>query len=150
MSLPMDDIDHDASIDDGVDVLFRASRSRREGRPRGHCVLSSRSAPTELKQFFADEQRLNERLQEISSQSRSGCEFIAQLTIRCPNCHQPTQVAADTEFTDLTCNSCGSRFGLMVETQATTGAAPLLTMGRFELVERLGMGAFGTRLEGPR
>jgi ribosomal protein S27E len=96
----------------------------------------------ELEQFFADEQRLNQRLKEISSQSSSGSG--SQLKIRCPNCHHPTEIAADTAFTDLTCKSCGSHFGLIGQEQATAGAMPLLTMGRFELVERLGMGAFGT------
>lgn len=102
----------------------------------------------ELENFFAGERRLNARLQEISSQA--GTDTLAsraadsRLQIRCPNCHHPTRVAADTEFTDLTCNSCGSRFGLVDQGQATAGAATLMTMGRFELVERLGMGAFGS------
>lgn len=109
----------------------------------------------DLQKFFADEERLNQRLEEISSQSArrepvldiSGSKPQSsgrRLTLRCPNCHQPSQVAVDTEFTDLTCASCGSRFGLIGQDQATSGAVPLLTMGRFELVERLGMGTFGT------
>ena len=94
----------------------------------------------ELQKFFADERRLNNRLQVISSQSGTS----SRLSIRCPNCHHPTKVPTDTEFTDLTCESCGSRFGLVDQEHATAGAIPLLTVGRFELVERLGMGAFGT------
>jgi serine/threonine protein kinase len=67
-----------------------------------------------------------------------------QLEVRCPNCHAPTEVAVDTSLTDLTCESCGSHFSLVDQSQATRMAPPLSKMGRFELVERLGIGGFGS------
>src|SRR4051812_49584972 len=71
--------------------------------------------------------------------SGSGC-----LEVRCPNCHAPTEVAVDTSLTDLTCSSCGSHFSLVDQDKATRMAPALTTLGRFELIERLGIGAFGS------
>lgn len=67
-----------------------------------------------------------------------------QLEVRCPNCHAPTDVALDTALTDLTCSACGSHFSLVDQGQATRLAPSLTKLGRFELVERLGVGGFGT------
>jgi tetratricopeptide (TPR) repeat protein/tRNA A-37 threonylcarbamoyl transferase component Bud32 len=67
-----------------------------------------------------------------------------RLEVRCPNCHAPTEVAVDTSLTDLTCSSCGSHFSLVDQSKATRMAPPLSQMGRFELIERLGIGGFGS------
>jgi tetratricopeptide (TPR) repeat protein len=67
-----------------------------------------------------------------------------RLEVRCPNCHTPMEVAVDTLLTDLTCSVCGSHFSLVDQSQATRMAPPLSTMGRFELIERLGVGGFGS------
>src|SRR4029078_3114565 len=67
-----------------------------------------------------------------------------QLEVRCPNCHAPTAVAVDTSLTDLTCASCGSQFSLVDQSQATHIAPSLTKLGRFELIERLGVGGYGS------
>jgi tetratricopeptide (TPR) repeat protein len=67
-----------------------------------------------------------------------------RLQVRCPSCHTPMEVAVDTVLTDLTCTACGSHFSLIDQSQATRIAPPLSTMGRFELIERIGIGAFGS------
>jgi Flp pilus assembly protein TadD len=54
------------------------------------------------------------------------------------------EVAVDTVLTDLTCTVCGSHFSLVDQSQSTRMAPPLSTMGRFELVERIGVGGFGS------
>ncbi|MEX2317580.1 MAG: protein kinase [Pirellulales bacterium] len=66
------------------------------------------------------------------------------LEVRCPNCHAPTDVAVDTALTDLTCSACGSHFSLVDQSQATRMAPSLTKMGRFELIERIGVGGFGS------
>ena len=66
------------------------------------------------------------------------------LEVCCPNCHVPFVIAVDTALTDLTCPACGSHFSLVDQNQATRFAPSLSKLGRFELVERLGVGAFGT------
>ena len=67
-----------------------------------------------------------------------------RLEVRCPNCHAPTEVAVDTALTDLTCGSCGSHFSLVDQSKATRMAPSLTKLGRFELIERLGVGGFGS------
>ena len=54
------------------------------------------------------------------------------------------EVAVDTLLTDLTCACCGSHFSLVDQSQATQTAPPLSQLGRFELIERLGVGGFGS------
>jgi ribosomal protein S27E len=66
------------------------------------------------------------------------------LAVRCPNCHAPTTVPADSSFDDVTCSSCGNHFSLVDRRRATWAMPALSKMGRFELVEQLGMGSFGT------
>ncbi len=77
----------------------------------------------------------------VGGDSNSGS---GRLEVRCPICHEPMQVAVDTSLTDLTCSSCGSHFSLVDQSKATWGAPSLSTLGRFELVERIGVGGFGT------
>ena len=78
------------------------------------------------------------------AESSSRGSGSGRLEVRCPSCHEPTQVAVDTVLTDLTCSSCGSHFSLVDQGQATGMAPPLSKLGRFELIERLGVGGFGS------
>lgn len=67
------------------------------------------------------------------------------LKIRCPDCRQSLEVAGDTAFTDITCHECGATFDLAGEAGTSTQAARTFKkIGQFELVERLGLGSFGT------
>jgi hypothetical protein len=66
------------------------------------------------------------------------------LEVRCPYCHAPTVVTVDTALTDLVCGACGSNFSLVDHSKGTRTAPPLARMGRFELIERLGVGSFGS------
>lgn len=99
----------------------------------------------DLKAFFAHEERLwpvgeaaeTATLEHDSTPGR-------RLRIRCPHCHAPQELAADSSLSDLTCESCGSHFSLIENSQSTRSADSLTEMGRFELVERLGMGGFGS------
>jgi WD40 repeat protein/tRNA A-37 threonylcarbamoyl transferase component Bud32 len=74
----------------------------------------------------------------------SGADSSGRLEVRCPNCCAPTAVAVDTSLTDLTCSSCGSHFSLVDQGQATRMAPSLTRMGRFDLIERIGVGGFGS------
>src|SRR5205823_5514703 len=74
----------------------------------------------------------------------NGDTSSGRLEVRCPSCHAPMEVAVDTPLTDLTCPVCGSHFSLVDQNQATRMAPSLSKMGRFEVIERLGVGGFGT------
>jgi WD40 repeat protein len=66
---------------------------------------------------------------------------VSTLHVRCPHCHNPVDISGDTSLVDILCTTCGSSFSLLCDTQAT----PMLKrIGHFELVERLGIGGFGT------
>jgi hypothetical protein len=67
-----------------------------------------------------------------------------ELEVRCPNCHSPMAVTVDTPLADLTCTVCGSHFCLVDQSQATRMAPTLSKMGRFDLIERIGVGGFGS------
>jgi serine/threonine protein kinase len=77
----------------------------------------------------------------LHSTSRGGSRG---LHIRCPHCNNGVELLADTPFEDITCHTCGSTFNLAVREEATSAAAPLRRVGRFDLISRVGIGGFGT------
>jgi tRNA A-37 threonylcarbamoyl transferase component Bud32 len=66
------------------------------------------------------------------------------LHIRCPHCASPVELLADTPEEDVTCRACGSTFCLVDREETGPEAPALQSMGRFELISRLGVGGFGT------
>jgi hypothetical protein len=66
------------------------------------------------------------------------------LHIRCPHCSNFVEVITDTPYEEICCSACGSNFSLVERDEATRMAAPLKSIGRFDLVTRLGLGGFGT------
>ena len=87
------------------------------------------------------------------------------MLVRCPHCQSPAEVAHDVEWAEIACSSCGSSFSLVAETisvqvpqtaplqSAKTCLSPKTakrapssseTIAHFEIVEKLGAGAFGT------
>jgi WD40 repeat protein len=80
-----------------------------------------------------------------ASLARSGPPVIdAAARIRCPHCGQPVQVVERTAA-QVTCGSCGSTFRVQ-QAQVTAAERAQLprTLGKFQLLDILGSGAFGT------
>lgn len=67
------------------------------------------------------------------------------LHVRCPHCSNPVELLPDIPVNDVSCTMCGSQFSL-VEDEASAAVADrsLSSLGRFELLSRLGVGGFGT------
>ena len=64
--------------------------------------------------------------------------------VDCPHCHNPIEIVDDSSFKEIACPSCGSSFSLVAEPDATkTFGDVLRTIAHFELIEQLGVGAFG-------
>ena len=64
--------------------------------------------------------------------------------VRCPQCHNPADLADDSPLGDSACPSCGSGFSLLGEETLTHDPGQTKTIGHFELLNNIGMGSFGT------
>jgi WD40 repeat protein len=62
--------------------------------------------------------------------------------LRCPHCHGPIDLNDHAHVDEVLCPSCGGSFRVC-ETRQTTTTAPMAALGRFQLLERVGVGAFG-------
>jgi serine/threonine protein kinase len=63
------------------------------------------------------------------------------IRIRCPHCHNPIQLI-DQRPEEVLCPGCGSSFRVR-EARQTTTTVPMKPLGKFQLLERVGLGAFG-------
>ncbi|MCA9260482.1 MAG: serine/threonine protein kinase, partial [Planctomycetales bacterium] len=79
-----------------------------------------------------------------SADPRAAQSASQELQIRCPSCRTSVGLASDTPYEEVSCNVCGSQFSLVDRAQVTESAASLKSIGRFELLSRLGVGGFGT------
>jgi serine/threonine protein kinase len=61
--------------------------------------------------------------------------------IRCPHCHSPLHLG-DERSDEVLCPGCGGSFRLR-EARHTDTTSPMKTLGRFQLLERVGLGSFG-------
>ncbi len=66
------------------------------------------------------------------------------LKIRCPHCSNQVELLGDAALDSIDCTVCGSTFSLIDRSAETRMAAALQSIGRFELLSRLGFGGFGT------
>ena len=66
------------------------------------------------------------------------------LQIHCPNCSQAINVIDEDTLKHICCPKCDSTFGLMSDVSAVDDGEPVKQLGRFQLLERVGAGAFGT------
>ena len=66
--------------------------------------------------------------------------------INCPHCHNGVEVIEEASLADVDCPSCGSHFSLVGEDDvlATLPGGVSQTIGRFQLVNEVGKGAFGS------
>ena len=67
------------------------------------------------------------------------------MRVRCPHCHHRLEIVPDDPLTDIECPSCGSRFQLIPgdSTHSLEPETPI-SFGRFDLLDCVGTGAFGT------
>jgi len=81
------------------------------------------------------------------SASQLGQPRIRSGHIDCPQCHSPIEVAPLHIDEGIVCPCCGSKFQLAEDSLPTnlifSGTAPRM-FGRFEMIAKLGAGAFGT------
>src|SRR5262249_24546156 len=74
--------------------------------------------------------------------SAAGTPLLSQgQRIRCPHCQNPLQLA-DDQSDEVLCPGCGGSFRLR-EARATATESRMRPLGKFQLLERVGLGAFG-------
>jgi serine/threonine protein kinase len=61
--------------------------------------------------------------------------------VRCPHCHNPIQLS-DERSDEVLCPACGSAFRVQ-DTHPTDTTSLMRRLGKFQLLERVGLGAFG-------
>jgi serine/threonine-protein kinase len=133
-------VDLDEVLADYMRRLDRGEPVDADALIAGHPDLAG-----ELREYFSHAAAINRVGATATSDfARQVTPRSGSLEVRCPNCHQPTEVAADSTLTDLTCSACGSHFSLVDQSKTTRMAPSLTKLGRFELIERLGVGGFGS------
>jgi tRNA A-37 threonylcarbamoyl transferase component Bud32 len=66
------------------------------------------------------------------------------LQLQCPHCREPFETETDTPLTEIVCSTCGGQFSLAGDDRETRFAPCLKSLAHFDIVERLGVGGFGT------
>ena len=66
-----------------------------------------------------------------------------RMHVRCPHCRGEINLVADDSFRNVSCPSCGSTFSLLGYALTETQSGGGRTVGHFELLDRVGVGAFG-------
>jgi serine/threonine protein kinase len=64
--------------------------------------------------------------------------------IRCPHCRNPIEAVGEESFDDYTCPNCGSTFSLLGYRLTDTQRGQPRRLAHFELLEQVGLGAFGS------
>jgi WD40 repeat protein len=62
----------------------------------------------------------------------------------CPHCHNPIELVRIAPHEEVTCPSCGSSFCLETSSSTAPESGSGQKLGKFELIETVGHGAFGT------
>ncbi|MCA9199716.1 MAG: protein kinase [Planctomycetales bacterium] len=76
--------------------------------------------------------------------SESPTSDTARLSVRCPHCANSVDIDADVPWSEIICIGCGNSFSLVSDNLNTKEAPSLKQIAHFELIERLGVGGFGT------
>jgi serine/threonine protein kinase len=79
--------------------------------------------------------------QQTEEYARGATPAAGVMRIRCPHCHTPLPLTEDQPG-EVLCPTCGSSFQLREARHTTTGSN-LRPLGKFQLLERVGAGAFG-------
>ena len=66
------------------------------------------------------------------------------MQVRCLHCHEPTQVPDESDLSRVMCSACGGSFSLIADRTAPYTPERVRMLGHFELIEQVGVGAFGS------
>ncbi|HUG70944.1 MAG TPA: serine/threonine-protein kinase, partial [Pirellulaceae bacterium] len=127
---------HQRQLDEILAALMRADDDG-ETVDREQWLAQHPEFAAELGEFFAK----NERLEKLVRPLRQAAANV--LHVRCPHCHNPIELLDEAPLADISCPSCGSSFSLIGD-QTMSHDARMKSFGHFELLDRVGMGQFGS------
>jgi eukaryotic-like serine/threonine-protein kinase len=141
------------------EILAAFLRDAEAGQPTNRQALLARHPEfaADLAQFFSDLDRVDRLTEPLRSVRHAVADALASSDtmdekppagssapsspkIRCPTCQNPIQLAQDSA--DVLCPNCGSSFRLR-DANYTETTSGMKSMGKFQLLERLGLGSFG-------
>jgi eukaryotic-like serine/threonine-protein kinase len=141
------------------EILASFLRDAEAGKPADRQQLLARHPEfaADLTEFFGDLDRVDRLTEPLRSIRHAVADALASSDtvdekpaaglptpkpqkVRCPTCHNPIQLAKESD--DVLCPGCGSSFRLREANQTNTTSG-MKTMGKFQLLERLGLGSFG-------
>ena len=91
-----------------------------------------------------DSNPANQETELLVPRERHAPRLSRSLHIRCPLCHEPLQIEADQPLEEIPCTACHGRFNLAGDDPGLKDQQPFMRIAHFELLQRLGMGGFGT------
>ncbi|MDP6558295.1 MAG: serine/threonine-protein kinase [Pirellulaceae bacterium] len=91
----------------------------------------------ELREFFVK----HERVEKLVRPLRQAAANV--LHVRCPHCHNPIELLDQAPLSDISCPSCGSSFSLIGDDTLSRDPSAK-SFGHFELLDRVGIGQFGS------
>lgn len=68
----------------------------------------------------------------------------AALSVRCPHCAHLIELSPGAPLSSIHCDSCGTDFSVVDDAAASQAAADIGQIGQFEVLGKVGTGAFGT------
>lgn len=124
---------------------FLARRARGESVSRDelleqHTDLREEIAAELSRLELIDRARQHADTEDSTQEDNDPASVETALFIRCPHCQARIAVEDNAPFVDMTCASCGEQFEFIAD---RAGDVPR-RLGRFELIEKLGDGSFGT------
>ena len=105
-------------------------------REQASCRLSG--------ELVHDDTSVREKERRSTCQSNPENSPAAGFRIRCPHCRRVLFLAVDDPLTDIACGNCQTQFNVIDESSGHQNERILTTVGHFEILERIGIGGFGT------
>ncbi|MEM9184901.1 MAG: protein kinase [Planctomycetota bacterium] len=141
----VDEINRAPLLERLVGSALKRLGERRSADPSGELVAANPEFADEIQSIIARDIATIDQRTERAEQDTGGSKGSSKgLNVRCPHCQSPVSITPDAELESIGCPQCGSAFSLLDDKNETHLAGAVTQVGQFRLIERVGMGAFGS------